>query len=389
MRLSETSKFKLFYFIRFFGDAFFYPFMSIYFIQKSMTEDQLGIILAITPIVTILANPMWTYLVKDTKISRIVLIIMTIIEGSLIIGLTQVTTFELVALLIGMIALICSPFVSLQDGFSAVYCNNHQVEYSSLRIYASIAYVIATLIAGYVGFYYGYELLFMMAGIFFIVTSLVAFWIKPIEHSVSTTPKPKRNIKALLKNKNFYKYLIFYTLVVGGVRIGDSFFGVYITNALDMSAIGYGWIYSMFVLVEVVVLRWMIQKGPTFSEKQLIIVATVSFLLRFLVYVLNLPLPLIILFSMLRGVSWGILLYVHIRYVIRIVKVENVTAAIMIITLLFSIFTGIGNAWAGRFITLHGYAYLYGILSVIISLGLVFYLIFPPRINASVEGSYR
>ena len=41
--VSETFKFKLFYFIRYFGDAFFYPFMSIYFIAMGVSSANLGI----------------------------------------------------------------------------------------------------------------------------------------------------------------------------------------------------------------------------------------------------------------------------------------------------------------------------------------------------------
>ena len=181
MNTNETFKFKLLYFIRSLGDGFFYPFMSIYFIQKGMSEDNLGIILAITPITTILVNPLWNYLVKDSKVSRIVLQVMTVIEGILIILITKVTGFELIALLIGLIAFFCSPYVSIQDGFTATYCNKNKVEYSSIRIYASIAYVIATLIAGYLGSYFGYDVLFFVAGLFFGLTALINIWIKPIE----------------------------------------------------------------------------------------------------------------------------------------------------------------------------------------------------------------
>ncbi len=384
MVYNETLKFKIFYFVRFFGDAFFYPFMSIYFISKGMSDSNLGIILAITPITTVFVNPLWNYLVKDSKISRYVLQVMTLIEGILIIFITRVTGFELIALLTGLIAFFCSPYVSIQDGFTATYCNKNKIEYSSIRIYASIAYVLATLIAGYLGSLVGYDLLFLFAGIFFGITALITVWIKPIDlknDRVEITKK--RDLKSLLKNVNFYKYLFFYVLVIGSVRIGDSFFGVYITRDLGLTSIGYGWVYSAFVLVEVIVLRYMSIKGNTFSEKNLMIIASLSFIVRFIIYFLPVPLEIIIISTMLRGLGWGIVLFVHIKYIINIVKVENVTTAILIVTLLFSIFTGVGNWITGLFVKENGYPLLYLILAGLITLGFTSFLIFTPKIRST------
>lgn len=383
MILNETLKFKIFYFVRFFGDAFFYPFMSIYFISKGMSDSNLGIILAITPITTVFVNPLWNYLVKDSRISRYVLQVMTLIEGILIILITKVTGFELIALITGLIAFFCSPFVSIQDGFTATYCNKNKIEYSSIRIYASIAYVLATLIAGYLGSLVGYDLLFLFAGIFFGITALITVWIKPIDLKTShVETAKKRDFKALLKNKEFYKYLFFYVLVIGSVKIGDSFFGVYITRDLGLTSIGYGWVYSAFVLVEVIVLRYMSIKGNTFNEKNLMIIASLSFIIRFVIYFLPVPLEIIIISTMLRGFGWGIVLFVHIKYIINIVKVENVTTAILVITLLFSIFTGVGNWITGLFVKENGYPLLYLILAGLITLGFTSFLIFTPKIRS-------
>jgi len=186
-----------------------------------------------------------------------------------------------------------------------------------------------------------------------------------------------------LTNKDFYKYLIFYTIVIGAVRIGDSFFGVYITGDLGLSTVGYGWVYSGFVLVEVIVLRFMSLKGNQFSEKSLIIIASIAFLIRFLVYFIDVPLYVVIGVTLFRGIAWGILLYVHIKYIVKIVKLENVTAAILIITLMFSIFTGLGSWLTGAFVKTYGYQWLYLILTGLIMFGLVIFLVFTPKPRSS------
>ncbi|MGD9679453.1 MAG: MFS transporter [Vulcanibacillus sp.] len=383
--MSETVKFKIFYFLRYFGDAFFYPFMTMYFIYKGMQENQVGIILAITPIITILVNPIWNFIVKDTKISRLVLKIMTLLEGLFIILLTQISGLELYALLIGLIAFFCSPFISIQDGYTSTYTNIHKIEYSSIRIYASIAYVIASAIAGFIIQYIGYTLPFIISGTFFALTALVAFWIKPIERDIIQEKKKKRDLKALFRNANFYKYLIFYTLVIGAVRIADSYFGIFLTNELNLSLSMYGLLYAGFVSVEVITLRFLTIKGSLYQERTLIMIASLLFFIRIFTYALYLPLGLMLAITMLRGLSWGTIIYTNIKYVIKIVKVENITSAILFMTLTFSLFIGIGNFIFGSLIKVIGYQWLYVIDAGLILIGLLIFFIFPSKTSELSE----
>lgn len=383
--MSETVKFKLFYFLRYFGDAFFYPFMSMYFIYKGIGEEKLGIILAITPITTILVNPFWNYIVKDMKISRFVLKIMTLLEGLFIILMTQVNGMELYALLIGLIAFFCSPFISIQDGYTSTFTNIQKIEYSSIRIYASIAYVIASAIAGFIIQYIGYTLPFIISGVFFGLTALIAIWIKPIEKDVNIEKKKERDLKALFRNKNFFKYLIFYTLVIGAVRIGDSFFGVFLINKTSLSLSGYGLLYAAFVSVEVLTLRYLTLKGHLYKERNLMMLASLLFVIRFVTYALYLPLEVMLLFTLLRGISWGTVIYTNIKYLIKIVKLENITAAILIMTLAFSLFTGVGNFIFGKLINVIGYQWLYFMAVCLIFVGFLVFVFFPSKTNENME----
>ncbi|MCK7489067.1 MAG: hypothetical protein MZU79_01595 [Anaerotruncus sp.] len=56
------------------------------------------------------------------------------------------------------------------------------------------------------------------------------------------------------------------------------------------------------------------------------------FVFRFLIYMLEPPLPVIYAVTLLRGAAWGIILYARIKFLIKIVRVENVTPAILIVT---------------------------------------------------------
>jgi len=379
--VSETLKFKLFYLIRYIGDALFSPFLSLYFVAKGINETELGILFAITPLVTILVNPMWNWIVKDARISRLILQVMTLVEGALIIVLTQVSGFELFALIVALMAFLCSPYLSIQDGFTAIYTNKNKLDYTSIRIYASIAYVAALAMAAAATLIMDYAGLFLIAAGFYIATGFVARWIKPVEAQQPESERPKRDIKALLKNAQFWKYLVFYTIMIGSVRIGDTFYGVYMTADRGLNNLEFGIVFAAFIVAEVLVMQGLLVQGSGWKEKPLYVAAALMFAFRFLIYGIGAPNWAIIAVTMLRGVSWGIILYAHIKYMVKIVRVENVFASILMISLSFSLYTGIGNLIFGKYIESHGYQSFYLIHMGLILFSLLIYLTLTPKLR--------
>lgn len=385
--ISEKWKFNIYYFVRFFGDAFFYPFMMIYFVSKGVADGDLGVILALRMITAMLVNPFWNFLIKDIRISRIVLKFITLVEGALIIVISRVSGFELFALIAVLIAFFCSPSFQVQDGFTATFATENNVEYTSIRLWGSVAYVIATTIAGFLIMSVGYEVLFLISGLFFIFTTVIIFWIKPLKYEKSSAKAPQRNFRALFKNGDFLKYLLFYTLAIGAINIGDSYFSVYVTTNKGMDTVAYGLLYSGFVLVEVISMRVMLYKGHGLKETSLLIFSIFFVSLRFLLYGLDLPLSVISLITLLRGMSWGIVIYAHLRIVIRIVGVDNITAAILILTLVFSLFAAGGNWLFGRLIKTLGFNVLYFSCAGLLVLAILVMIFLPPK--AHFDRNYR
>ncbi|MFA5274665.1 MAG: MFS transporter [Candidatus Izemoplasmatales bacterium] len=377
--VSEKWKFHIYYFVRFFGDAFFYPFMMIYFVSKGIADENLGVILALRMITAMLVNPLWNFLVKDIRISRIVLKIITVVEGALIIVISRVSGFELYALIAVLIAFFCSPSFQIQDGFTATFASENNVEYTSIRLWGSVAYVIASAIAGFLITASGYEVLFLISGSFFIFTSVIVFWIKPLKNETNLAKTPKRDFRALMKNKDFFRYLLFYTLAIGAINIGDSFFSVYVTTMKGMAPIAYGLLYSGFVLVEVIAMRVMLYKGQGLKEKNLLLFSISFVIIRFVLYGLDLPLSVVSIITLFRGLSWGIVIYAHLRFLIKIVGIENITAAILILTLAFSLFAAGGNWLFGALIKTLGFNVLYFSCAGLLVIAILVMLILPPK----------
>ena len=117
-------------FIRYLGDCFFYAYLVLFLRNRGLLETQIGIITAISPLVAIIASIIWNHFAKNVNINRIMMIIITIVEGILIFTYTKATLFESFIIITVLIALVGSPFYTLHDGFCeafAVYKMDYQL----------------------------------------------------------------------------------------------------------------------------------------------------------------------------------------------------------------------------------------------------------------------
>ena len=65
--MKEVTKYKLLSTIRYLGDSFYYPFISLYLVSCNLLESNIGFILSITPLVSIFTNPIYTKICKKNK----------------------------------------------------------------------------------------------------------------------------------------------------------------------------------------------------------------------------------------------------------------------------------------------------------------------------------
>ena len=118
--MNETLKFKLLTFIRYLGDSFFYPFFALFLKYNGLIESEIGFILSISPLLGIIMNPIYSSLCKNHKITKKVLMIITVIEAICIFVITNSTNLTGIAILTILIAIFGSCHYGLFDSLMAV-----------------------------------------------------------------------------------------------------------------------------------------------------------------------------------------------------------------------------------------------------------------------------
>lgn len=361
--MKETKKYKLLTTIRYLGDAFFYPFFALYLKSIGLIENKIGFILSISPILSILLNPIYSYLCKEINKTKTVLEIITILEGIIIILISFSSNFYLVSFLTILLAIFGSCHYGLLDSITSFYACNTNINYSSIRIFGSCAYIVGTTLGGYVTKFFDFKVCFIIAGILFIICGVIYKSLLKFDNEeiVSKKVDIKNTLKYLFKNKSFIFFIIFYCLLMGTQATTDSFFSLYLESR-GISSDQYGLIYSFFVLFEVVTLFIL---NKTFKESKtkltypLLFVSSILLSIRMLVNFLDLNIYVVIILSSFRGIGYAFILHTAFSYVQKIVKKEAASVAVMMLTFFYSIYLALWNNINGIIIKTYSYNTFY------------------------------
>lgn len=369
--MNERLKYKILTFIRYCGDGFYYPFFALFIKSKGFAESKIGLLVAIAPFLAIFLNPLYSRICNNIKKTKICLGIISILEGLVILAMGFANSFGMILALTIIIAIFGTCHYGLMDALLALYAESTNTTFSSVRIYGSAAYVIATAIGGYMVKLISYPVTFSVATVLFVLAGIFYLIVKPIEieENKEEIVREKDKYKELFKNKKYFFFLIFYFLMMGVIFTNNAFLPTYLeTRGIDSGQ--YGLVYSYCVICECIVLALLNIKKFKFNNHILLIISSAFLFIRLFVCYLNAPIWLVIATTGLRGAGYAIMLHVSYRYIIDLVGERLAQLGIMVCTLFYFIFIFILNNVNGILIENYGYTlfYLLGSIGAIIIL---------------------
>ncbi len=372
--MSNLKKFQILTFIRFFAESLFFPFISLYMSSKGYITSEIGMIISMIPITSMICAPIYSKICKNTKQSKIALTIMSMVEAVFIILLLLFSNnFIFSIIIVILISAVSSSNYGLIDSLMALTCRVNNKPFSTIRIFGSISYMIGVVGAGYVIAYTSYELLFSCAAALYIIVSIIYMFLKaPVDDSETLE---KSSIKNVLSNKLFIGYLFFYILLIGSMQVGDDFFAIFLESKGQESYV-YSLLMGGFILVEIATLLILGKFSKKPSIKLYFIASSVLVIKLFLQAIPNAPVSLLIISQLSRGIIWGITLFVSSFYVIQTLGFNKSTTGIVLVTFGVSIFASIFKFSGGFIIENIGYSNFYLIIAFIALLSFIYLCVY-------------
>lgn len=144
-------------------------------------------------------------------------------------------------------------------------------------------------------------------------------------------------------------------LIVGSTFASDGLFSTFLQEVKDVDNFGYGLINGLFVSFEAITLFILTKRKKHVHTGYMLLAAAIMHVVRMFVNYLEPHLHISILFSILRGVEYVLVLYPACMYVVHLVGKDKSTKGIMLMVLFQLIFTTISGNIFDRIIENYGY----------------------------------
>ena len=363
---------RLTYFVAFFADALFTPFIALYFLSVGLTSKECGILLSIVPFATFFGNYFCSFFAKRFRRGLFLLHCLSLFEGIavLIIGFTSQFCGILVLLI--LFSFNNSSYFQIQDAYAAVETKNKGSSFYSVRIFGSLAYACALLLGFFLIKGLSYKNLFILSSSFFFFDFAMTFFLTS-ESNPAIVVRPNENLERTLKSLPFVFYLVFYVLIYGSLSIGSYVLPIHLKN-LGLADNEYSAFNALRVGCEIVMVlfsarlyKWM--RG----YRNCLIVASSLFILSSLsVAIFNEPYLIVTTNYMMRGIGGGLFIVASVGYVQAWVGDSMLGKALTIVAGSMNVFTGIGNLVSPYLYDSLSFNALFGILACIQVVGLLF-----------------
>jgi MFS transporter, PPP family, 3-phenylpropionic acid transporter len=144
------TRFKIFYLVLFLSVGVYVPYLALFLIHKEMSGEQLGILLAVIPLISIVLQPVWCILSDLFKVRRLALSIACFGLSLCSLGLGASSGFVGILIFIILSSIMNAPISALSTAIALDFleANQKRDEYGLLRLWGSIGFSISSILMG-------------------------------------------------------------------------------------------------------------------------------------------------------------------------------------------------------------------------------------------------
>ncbi len=332
------------------------PFLSAYYSKAGISALEIGILLTLGPIVSIIIQPIWAYISDRT--GRRKLVLSGVVLGTALsilayyIGRSFVTFFIAASLL----AVFVTSIIPLNDANTIHISYKNGLDFSKIRMGGTIGYAITVIFAGEIVKRHT-SIGFLLGSIGYFILFLLLLKL-PRENSeeVPAAPMKRRTAEGtkrqsmihIFESKEIIFILAFAFINQVGLSFNYSFIGVYMLK-MGMTESTMGLINCISAISELPVLLLINHIIKRISPMKISLFACILLSLRILA-VTGGSLPFVILSAILHGMTYMTVYFSCAVYISKNVKPENQSKGQSILTIIQAGLASITGNIAGGFL---------------------------------------
>ncbi|MFD2638083.1 MFS transporter [Piscibacillus salipiscarius] len=345
-------------------------YLPVYLEGKGLTGAQIGWVLAVGPLASIIAQPFWGYLSDKYKTVKKILLICVfglIIFSSIFLSMSHFLWIMFVGFFFYFFA---TPVGALGDSLAQRRADDLGVSFGTIRTWGSIGFATSSLAIGLVLTLTGVEYMIWPYLAFAFIALFVTFRVKDVE--VSKEPVSFADFKRLLQNKPFVIFLFFMMFLTISHRANDSFIGLYI-NQLGGTNFVIGSAWFIGVISEAIVFATAGYWFKKYHTLIFVILAGVIYSFRWFLFASADSYWVVLALQFTHGLTFGVLYLASLDYVTRLIpKLTQSTGHLLFYAVFFGISGIIGSLIGGALIDVYGGGTLYFVMGLIAVAGTIF-----------------
>lgn len=314
--VSIDNRFRIFFALQFAGIGIFFPYAALYLNSIGLSGGQIGLLLALLPLIGFLVQPVWGFVSDLHHFHRGALIIACLGVFVSMIGFASTDQFWLLLLFTILHAIMKAPIGVLLTSLALEHlARDPSVGFGSLRLWGSIGFAAASFSVG--AFLVGGAIWWIIPLYGLCNLALAAMSLTIPDADVHGETRWQDGFQLLRRERILIGFLAGSLLVGFTLGIVNNYLSVYLT---DINAAG--WVIGVALAISALVEVPLMAGVPTFISRwgvRLVLVGGIAMLpLRWLLYIF-IDEPLLVLpTQVLHSIAMMSLLVVGVLYVDRL-----------------------------------------------------------------------
>ncbi|MDF2699102.1 MAG: ywbF [Haloplasmataceae bacterium] len=376
--------YKIYYFSFFFAQGAYLSLYTSYLRNVAkITPSLIGTILSISPLISILFQPIWALINEKFNLDKKVVIFSVLMVNIVTIlillsyEISVIIVFLSIYTLILMLNTIYGIFVCsigpIHDSLTVLYTKKYGFKYGDVRIWGSIGYAIAAFITGKLVDVYGYNIIIIFCTIFYLISIISFIKMKQIRApKINKNIDKESNLLSIFKNKTFVVFLIFSALSLGVLSATGSYLFLYIQEKGGTEDV-IGLSTSLLVGLEILFMMIVLKFNTRFSDFSLLITAIILQVPVLIIFIFCNNLNVLIFALLLRGASQGMYVPVLVNFISSLLPTRQISSGLTLYSALSIGLTGFTTLIVGGFlIETFSYSTFFIIMLVLVVISLIF-----------------
>ncbi|MCV9880109.1 3-phenylpropionate MFS transporter [Brenneria izbisi] len=317
MVLQSTRWLALSYFTYFFCYGIFLPFWGRWLKGEGLSAESIGILLGAGLVARFVGSLVITPSVKDPSKLITALRALALAALAFFVGFWLGNAWLWLMLVMIGFNLFFAPLVPLTDALAATWQRQIVMDYGKVRVWGSIAFVIASAVTGELVAVWGHTaiLAILSAGLLAMLLGLLLRpSVMPQAATASTLSATVTPWKALLSEPAVWRFLVCVSLLQGAHAAYYGFSVIYwLDSGYSASIIGYLW--SLGVVAEIVIFIFSQRLFGRWNARQLLLLSAVCGVVRWGLMGATVALPWLIVMQILHCATFTVCHLAAMRFI--------------------------------------------------------------------------